>query len=169
MATEGFAGETVIDCRWGGITVTVRLVEPLAERKVALSDVVPIAKAEASPPEIAATAVSDEFQVAAPVRSCVLLSLYVPVAVNCWLVPTNTDEFAGVTAMLVKTALVTLRTTELLIDPDAAVIVVWPAPDAVARPAALIVATEGVEEIQLTEVVRSWVLPSLNKPVAVNC
>jgi hypothetical protein len=66
----------------------------------------------------------DEFQVAVPVRSCVLLSLYVPVAVNCWVLPTSTDGLTGLTAMLVKTAVPTVRTAELLTEPEAAVIVV---------------------------------------------
>ena len=72
------------------------------------------------------------------------------------------------TVMLVKTAVVTVRTAELVIDPDVAVIVVWPAEDEVARPLVLIVATDGVEEFQVTEVERFCVLPSLNAPVAVN-
>jgi hypothetical protein len=53
-----------------------------------------------------------------------------------------------------------------------AVIVVVPAPTAVAIPAALMVATEGTLEVQVTELVMFWVeeffaLP--NVPVAVNC
>lgn len=160
---------TVIDCSEGGDTVTVRFVEPLTEAKVALMEVVPIIKLEARPTEIVATLLLDEFQVAAPVRSCVLLSLYVPVAVNCWVLPASMDGLTGLTAMLVKTALVTVRTARLLIEPDDAVIVVWPAPDPVAKPPVPIVATDSVEEIQLTDAVRSRVLPSLNRPVAVNC
>ena len=75
---------TEIDCSRGGVTVAVRVVEPLTERTVALIVVVPAVKLEASPLESTlATPVLDEFQVAVPVRSCVLLSLYVPVAVNC--------------------------------------------------------------------------------------
>jgi hypothetical protein len=53
-----------------------------------------------------------------------------------------------------------------------AVIVVVPAPTAVAIPAALMVATAGTLEVQVTELVMFWVdgffaLP--NVPVAVNC
>jgi hypothetical protein len=70
--------------------------------------------------------------------------------------------------MLVKTAVVTVRTAELLTEPDDAVIVVWPGDTPVARPPVLIVATDGVEEPQLTDAVRSCVLPSLNNPAAVN-
>ena len=158
-----------IDCSRGGVTVAVRVVEPLTERTVALIVVVPAVKLEASPLESTlATPELDEFQVAVPVRSCVLLSLYVPVAVNCWALPTSMDGLTGLTAMLVNTAVLTVSTAELLTEPDAAVIVVWPGADPVARPLVLIVATDGVEEPQLTDAVRSWVLPSLNNPVAVN-
>lgn len=74
----------MIDCSEGGDTVTVSIVEPLTEGKVALIAVGPTVKPEASPDELTlATLVLEEFQIAAPVRSCVLLSLYVPVAVNC--------------------------------------------------------------------------------------
>ena len=153
----------------GGVTVAVRVVEPLTEETVALIVVVPTAKLEASPVESRlATLVLDEFQVAAPVRSCVVLSLYVPVAVNCWALPTSTDGLTGLTAMLVKTAEVTVSTAELLTEPDDAVIVVWPGANAVARPLVLIVATDGVEELQLTDAVKFCVLPSLNSPAAVN-
>ena len=75
---------TEIDCSRGGVTVAVRVVEPLTDRTVALMVVVPTVKLEASPVELTlATLGLDEFQVAVSVRSCVLLSLYVPVTVNC--------------------------------------------------------------------------------------
>ena len=160
---------TESDCSVGGDTVTVRVVEPLTEETVALIVVVPTAKLEASPVESRlATLVLDEFQVAALVRSCVVLSLYVPVATNCWALPTSTDGLTGLTAMPVKTAEVTVSTAELLTEPDDAVIVVWPGAIAVARPLVLIVATDGVEELQLTDAVKSCVLPSLNSPAAVD-
>ena len=85
------------------------------------------------------------------------------------MLPTSTDGFTGLTAMLIKTAVVTVRTAELLTEPDDAVIVVWPGANPVARPLVLIVATDGVEEPQLTELVRSCVLPSAYSPVATNC
>ena len=44
-----------------------------------------------------------------------------------------------------------------------------PAATAVARPAEEIVATDGVSDDQVTELVRFWVLPSLKVPLAVNC
>jgi hypothetical protein len=45
---------------------------------------------------IVATAVFVELHVTELVRFCVLLSLYVPVAVNCCAVPLATEAFAGV-------------------------------------------------------------------------
>ena len=57
---------------------------------------VPVAR---PPATIVAFAVLVEFQVATDVKSCELLSLYVPVAVNCCVVPLAIDGFAGVTAM----------------------------------------------------------------------
>ncbi len=48
---------------------------------------------------IAATDVADELQVTDEVRSCVLLSEKVPVAVSCSAVPRAMDGLVGVTAM----------------------------------------------------------------------
>jgi hypothetical protein len=52
------------------------------------------------------------------------------------------------------------------------VIVVVPAPTAVAMPAELMVATEGTLEVQVTELVMFWVVRCFvlpNVPTAVNC
>src|SRR5262245_749762 len=59
------------------------------------------------------------------------------------------------------TAAVTVKVVDPEMEPDAAVIVVEPAPVGVASPELLIVATTEVDELQLTDVVRLWVLPSL--------
>ncbi len=50
-----------------------------------------------------------------------------------------------------------------------AVMVVAPVATAVARPVLLIVATDVFDELQVTCKVKSWVVPSENVPVAVNC
>jgi hypothetical protein len=77
---------------------TVIVVEPVSPASAALIVVVPAAKAEAKPPdEIVATAVFDDAQVTWLVRSPVVLSANVPVAVNCCVAPIATDGFAGVT------------------------------------------------------------------------
>ena len=63
----------------------------------------------------------------------------------------------------------TVRVVFPVILPEVAVMVVVPAATVVARPALLIVATEVLDELQATVVVISWVVPSKNVPVAVNC
>ena len=95
-------------------------------------------------------------------------SLNVPVAVNCCVAPLVIDGFAGVTAIDCSVAAVTVSTVEPLIAPDVALIVEVPTPAPVAKPDALIVATEVVPELQVTLDVRFCVVPSLNVPVAVN-
>src|ERR1700719_1254331 len=62
---------------------------------------------------IVATAVFEELQVTELVRFWVLLSLYVPVAVNCCGTPLATEGFAGVTAIEVKVAAVGESITKL--------------------------------------------------------
>ena len=54
---------------------------------------------------IVATAVLVELHVTELVRFCVLLSLYVPVAVYCWVVPLAMEALAGVTASDTSVAL----------------------------------------------------------------
>jgi hypothetical protein len=46
-------------------------------------------------------------------------------------------------------------------EPEAAIIVVLPTPTLVAKPLLLTVATAGAEEVQVTDDVRSLLLPSL--------
>jgi len=64
---------------------------------------------------------------------------------------------------------VTVRVVFTEINPEVAVMVVVPAVRAVARPLLLTVATEVSDELQVTCVVISWVVPSEKVPVAVNC
>ena len=63
----------------------------------------------------------------------------------------------------------TVKVVFTKIVPEAAVMVVVPAVRAVARPLLLTVATAVLDELQVTEIVTSWVVPSENVPVAVNC
>ena len=58
---------------------------------------------------IVATAGVADAHVTWLVRFCVLLSLYVPVAVNCCVVPFAIDGFAGVTAIDCSVAAVTVN------------------------------------------------------------
>jgi hypothetical protein len=117
---------------------------------------------------IVATAVLLEVQVTVLVKSRVVLSLYVPVAVNCCVVPLAIEGFVGVTAIEVSDA-VTVSVVEALVDPEVAWIVVVPVFTPVARPVLLIVATVVLFELHPTTPVMFSVLPSLYVPVAVNC
>jgi len=55
----------------------------------------------------------------------------------------------------------TVSTVEPEIDPEVAWIVVFPAATLVARPLLVIAAMAGVREVQVTVLVKFWVLPSL--------
>src|ERR1051326_1546921 len=90
--------------------VTVRVVEPVTAPDVARMVELPTPVPVASPAEvIVAALVFVEVQVTVPVRFCVLLSLKVPVAVNCCVNPFAIEGLAGVTAIDVNTAAVTAR------------------------------------------------------------
>ena len=101
-----------------------------------------------------------ELHVTEPVMFKVPPSLYVPVAVNCCVAPWAIEGFAGVTAIDTSVA-VTVRLVDPLIVPDAAEIVVVPVATPVASPAPLIVPTAVLVELQVTELVKFWVLLSL--------
>jgi methylglyoxal synthase len=168
LAIDGFAGVTAIDCSVAAVTVSK--VDPLIEDDVAVIVEVPTPAPVARPAAlIVAVVVVPDDQVTVDVRFCVVPSLNVPVAVNCCVAPLAIDGFAGVTAIDCSVAAVTVRTVEPLIPPEVAVIVEFPTPAPVARPAALIVAVVVVPEDQVTLDVRFCVVPSLKVPVAVNC
>lgn len=166
----GIAGETAIDVSVGGAVVTVRAAVPEMAPDVAVIVVPPAASVEARPVVlIVATEVADELHVTEELMFCVLLSEYVPVAVNCCVPPAVTDTVAGVTAMDVNVAAVTVRVVFPLTVPEDAVMVVVPADTPEARPDVLMVATEVAEELHVTDDVRLFVPPSVYVPVAVNC
>ena len=67
-----------------------------------------------------------------------------------------------------RVAAVTVRVSEFDVIPFwDAVMVVEPLPTPVARPLELILAAAEFEEVQVAELVRFWLLPSLKVPVAV--
>jgi hypothetical protein len=111
----GLAGVTAMDT---SVTeVTVRAVDPDILPDVAVIVVVPAAAEVVSPLEpaallTAATAAADEFQFISVVRSCVVLSENVPVAVNCCVVPIAMLGFAGVIAMETSVAGVTVTVVD---------------------------------------------------------
>ena len=151
------------------VTVSTSMFEttPLC---VAPTFVVPPVRPVAQPVGvIVATAVLEELHVAELVRFCVLPSLNVPVAVNCSVVPLAIEALAAL--MLIDCSVAAVTVKAMLFD----VMPVWVAlmfADlvlfAVARPLALTVATELLEEFHVAELVRFCVLPSVKVPVAVN-
>src|SRR5271163_3222622 len=131
LVIDGFAGVTAIDCSVAA--VTVRSVEPEIDDDVAVIVEVPTPAPLASPAAlIVAVEVVPELHVTVPVRFCVVPSLNVPVAVNCWGAPLVIEGFAGVTAIDCNVAAVTVRTVEPENDDDVAEIVDVPtaAPEA---------------------------------------
>jgi hypothetical protein len=88
--------------------------------------------------------------------------------VNCFVVPTAVAEFAGVTAIDIRVAAVTVSDALPLTVPDVAVMEVAPVPTLVANPLGFTVATDSDEEDQLTDG-SSCVLPSSKLPTALNC
>jgi hypothetical protein len=81
--------------------------------------------------------------------------------VNCSVLPAATDGDAGVTAIEVRTAAVTVSVVEPLIVPDLAVMVEVPIDTPVANPPDFMVAIEVDDELQVAELVRFCVVPLL--------
>jgi hypothetical protein len=166
-AILGFAGLMLIETKCAVDTVSP--VEPLIEPKAAWMVVLPVAKLVTRPWLLTVAAEGfEEVQTAEAETSCVLLSLNVPVAVNCLVVPTAMVELAGVTAIETKLAPVTVSEAVPLTELDVAVIVAVPVPTPVAMPVLSIVATVVEEDVQVTDG-SSCVLPSSKFPTALNC
>ena len=167
--TLAVCGLTAIDT--SAAAATVRTVEPEIAPEVALMFDVPIPTLVANPVLLmVAVVVVPDAQVAVAVKFCVLLSVKVPVAVKCWVVPNAIDGVAGVTAIETSAAAVTVRVVLPETPFDAAVISVDPLPTVVASPCdpevLLIVATLVVAELHCAVVVMSCVVPSVNLAVA---
>ncbi len=147
------------------VSVAVLVIPP----DVAVIVVEPAATDAAKPLDptallIVAIPAFDELHVTAAVRSCVELSEYVPMAVNCWVAPNAMLGPVGVTVRDTSVAAVTVSVVDAEILPDVAVIVVEPAATDVARPfeptALLMAATAPVDELQVTAAVRFCVVLS---------
>ena len=144
---------------------TVRVVAEMTPPNVAVMVLVPAAAEVARPLEptallTVATEVVADAQVTEVVTSWVELSAYVPVAVNCCVVPSAISGFVGVTVVEINAAGDTVNVTGAeVMAPIAAVIPLVPAATGLTRPlepvALLIVATEVVTDAQVTEVVTS--------------
>jgi hypothetical protein len=157
---EGFAGVTAMDASTGCVTVSVAvpvillIVAPMVE----LPAITLVAK---PPPVIVATLEGNELHITILVKFCMLPSLYVPVAVNCCVVPAAIEGFVGVTEIEARTGEVTVSVAVPRTSPKAAMIVVPPVMTPVARPVELIIATGFVAELHVTVEVTSCMLPSL--------
>jgi hypothetical protein len=140
--------------------ITVRVVAPASPPADAWIVVCPGPTAVAKPPPvIVATAVADELHAATLVKFWVLLSEYVPVAVNCWVVFSAIEGFAGETLMDCSVGPVTMSELLPATAPSCAVIVVEPALIPVPNPEPLITATPVDDELHTTELVRFCILP----------
>jgi hypothetical protein len=102
-------------------------------------------------------------------------SLYVPLAVNCCVNPLAMDALGGFIASDLSTAAVTVKVAlaEIVLFGYCALIVAEPMPIVAASP--LLPAAFDTDaivadtELQVTELVRSFVVASVKMPVAVNC
>ena len=125
-------GVTAID--WSAAAVTVRLVVPLMLPSVAEIVTGPGDTAVARPALlIVAHVVSEEAQVTELVKFSVVPLDNVPVAVNCSVSPTGRLVLAGVTAIDLSAAAVTVRPVEPVMPSSDAEIVTGPGDTAVAR------------------------------------
>ena len=167
------SGAMLIETRAAGVTVKVAVVE--TEPDTAVMVVEPVARDCARPavPDdtlMVATGGFDDVHCTEEVRSCVELSLYVPVVVNCWVVPRGMEALDGETAIESSTAVLTCTTREPVTVPSWALTVALPvAATAVTRPEVLTVAIAAFEEVQVTPVVSDCVVPSEYLPVATSC
>src|SRR5271170_999440 len=124
--------------------VTVRVVKLFMEPKLAVIVTWPATKLVPKPLALmVATLALEEVQLTCVVKSCWLLSLKVPIAVNCCVVPAAMPGLEGLTVREVKVADVTVSEPEPFIDPTVAVMAVWPGATALATPFGAMVATCG--------------------------
>jgi hypothetical protein len=141
--------------------VTVRDAVPLTDPEVAVMVLVPEPTPVTTPSASTVAVASVVLDHVKFVSNCVLPSSKLPTALNCNVVPAATDCTAGLTAIEVRWAATTVRVEESVSAPRVAVIFVVPAATVVITPDAVTVATEGVEEVQVTPLDKSELLPSL--------
>ncbi len=161
-ASEVALGVTAIETSVAAVEFS-RVDAETVPRKAAIV-VVPTARAVARPfmPYAlltVAVAVVEELQTTELVRSRVVLSVYVPVAVNCWLVPSAMPGFGGVTWMDTNVAAVTRSISDAETPPSDAERRVeprlWPSTRPREPAALLTVAMAGIDEVHRTDAVRS--------------
>jgi len=140
-----------IETRTAGVTVSAAdpLIVPKLAVTVALPCVTPVARPSAL---IVAMEVAEDNHVHVLVRFCVLPSLYVPVAVNCWASPAGTDTVEGINEIETNTG-ETVSVADPFTPSIAAVMVEDPDVTLVARPVPLTVATEVAEDVHVAMLV----------------
>jgi hypothetical protein len=153
FATEGVAGVTPIETSVAAVTVSNELAETAPS--VAEIVVVPAARVVARPFEpavllIVAAATVLDAQVTCVVRSCVVASVYVPIAVNGLVNPFGTDGAEGVMPIDTSVASVTVAVVVPITAPDVAVIVDVPGSTPVSKPFVPSEATALVPEAHVT-------------------
>jgi len=159
VAIVEFAGVTVIDTRFA--PVTVRDAVPVTEPDAAVIVVVPVPRLVANPlASIEATPPEEDDQLTDG-NNCVLPSSKFPTALNCSVVPNAIEGFAGLTEIEIRCAATTVSTLLSLNDPTVAVIVVEPAARVAASPFPSTVATDVEDELQVTPLFRSELVPSV--------
>ena len=174
LAIPGLAGVTAIDVSVAAVIVNVVMsVFPVAT-SVAVIVVAPKVNAEANPVtgSILATAGVEEIQVTDNVFTTDVLSELIPIAVNCCVAPLAILGLTGVIARDERVAAVTFKvvTSVFPVATSVAVIVVAPNVNAEANPVTgSMLATAGVEEIQVTDDVFTITVLSEFIPIAVNC
>ena len=150
---------TVIEASAGADTLRLALPVMLDEEADIVAD--PTALVWMAPAPMTETTPGAELAHAAePVRSFVLLSVYVPVAASCSVVPSGNDGWPALTAIDVNAAGETLNTATPLIPATVAVIVAAPTALLEDRPDAVTLRMPGAELTQVAVLVRSALLPS---------
>ena len=149
--------------------MTVRLALPKIEPDVAEITEEPCAKPLTSPCVgtmllMLPTVAEDELQITRFVKSWVLPSERVPIAVNDTVVFGAIDVLDGLTPSETKAAAVTVKLADPLTLPDVAITVADPWALVVANPLLATAAIPVAEELQVTELVRSALLPSVYVP-----
>ena len=147
---------------------TVIVEFPVTDPSCAVMSAVPptCAVTLPSPPTLAIPA-EDEVQVTLFVIARMLPSLNVPVATQLTPVVGARTALAGVTEMEERVAELTFSGAEPEIPFKVAEILAVPGPTAIAVLPPVIVATARLSEDQVDSVVMTWVLLSLNLPIAV--
>lgn len=95
-----------------------------------------------------------------------LPSSKLPTALNCCSVLAAIVWIAGLTEIEIKCAGTTVKVEVSVNDPTVAVIVVWPAATVVSNPELSMVATGVEEDVQVTPLDKSELVPSLKVAVA---